>query len=104
MKSLYSFKLSHQIAVADVIPHRGYYILTRLNVPHQHRRKGYGTDLLSKVTDDADKEEVILVLQPTPYDPKEFPRERLIEFYKNHSFVMHYGGMMVRLPSLYRVE
>lgn len=103
MKSLYSFKLSHQLAVADVIPHKGYYILTRLNVPFEHRRKGYGSDLLNKVTHDADMEEVILVLQPTPYDPIQFPKGKLIDFYKDHSFVVHNEGIMVRLPALYRV-
>lgn len=99
MKQTYYIKNEEQesffVALADVglftdaleiesmVPPNWYYI-SRINVPHLHRGKGLGSKLLKMITDDADKEGIILFLSPVPTGGLDY--DDLCEWYKRNGF------------------
>jgi GNAT superfamily N-acetyltransferase len=75
------------------------YMITRINVPREHRLKGVGTKLLQECMQQADEEKVDLCLLPKPSDGP--GREVLATWYQHNGFMwdvldQKYGLMMVR--------
>ncbi len=65
-----------------------------------HRGQGYATELVKAVCDEADLENIVLMLQPRPFDIN-ISKDRLIAFYKRFGFVKTQDGpvLMARAPS-----
>lgn len=72
----------------------------KIQVPKEHRYSGVGSRLLNKVTDEADKEGITLVLYPRPDDDCKFNKAQLVRWYKRHDFRMTDTGFMVRTPKI----
>ena len=86
-------------AIADLISHgdlAGNLIITRINVPKEHRGKGIARKLLKEILFDADKDRVILHLEVSPSDG--LNREQLVAWYKRHGFEDYGSGLMIRTP------
>ena len=86
-------------AIADLVSHgdlAGNLIITRINVPKEHRGKGVARKLLAKILADADKDRIILHLEVSPSDG--LNREQLIAWYSRHGFEDYGSGLMVRTP------
>lgn len=74
-------------AIADVCDYYGIgRIITRINVPLEHRHKGYAHELLQQILDDADKEHINLYLEISPSDGLTY--QELEAWYMRHGF--HY--------------
>jgi len=74
-------------AIADIVPLPGskrYFVITRINVMEKFRGKGYGTRILNMILEDADKEGVILLLEPVPSGG--LSDKELIAWYTRHGF------------------
>lgn len=66
-----------------------------------HRMQGYATELMKEVCEQADVENVVLMLQPRPYDSAScINKEKLIEWYKRFGFVITQKSpvLMARAP------
>lgn len=65
----------------------------------EHRMQGYATELMKQVCEEADCENMILILQPKPFD-KNISKEKLIAFYKRFNFVKTQENpvLMARAP------
>lgn len=114
MQVTYIDKDTHSIADVYDDPVSDKFIITRINVPKQHRKKGHGTRLLKQILADADNEGVKLALFCAPSGGLTF--RQLVNWYKRHGFVADplpdwcslYGlsdieggvtdGVLVRLP------
>jgi len=70
----------------------------RINVPKEHRKKGIGRKLFDMLLEDADREGIVLLLQPNPYG--EMGILDLIAWYKRLGFVIvnRHSLMMRREP------
>lgn len=77
-----------KLAIADVVElDKKNYLITRLNVPEAHRGKGIGTEILKEITNDADSECSVLLIEPSPYGEKTKTKiKRLIKFYEKFDF------------------
>lgn len=84
MKATYIDKETHAIADVYDDPQSDKFIITRINVPKQHRKQGHGTRLLQRILDDADKEGVKLALFCAPSGGLTF--RQLVNWYKRHGF------------------
>lgn len=100
MKIMYSVPIEGTVfaAVADLIPidedpaFKADYYLSRVNVPVAYRRLGYGTKLLKEVLADADKDNLILCVQPVSSGG--LSQHQLENWYKKHGFVEAWQGIM----------
>ena len=81
------------------------YEITRINVPHTLRGRGYGTQILKAILADADTEGATLRLGPSPSDGLSF--DDLVHWYERHGFHFpaeptsldnYYGMLMERSP------
>jgi GNAT superfamily N-acetyltransferase len=99
MKSGYYRRLENPmgLAVLDLVD---YYneglIITRINVPKHHRRKGIGTALLKECIADADREKITLWLEIAESDGPNY--ETLEAWYKRHGFKGRF--MLKRKPNV----
>ncbi len=85
MKTTYFNATSRAIAdLVEVAP--GYYLITRINVPRESRRKGLGSKLLREILKDADTEGATLEIHPVSSDGP--TRRQLISWYERHNFRM----------------
>lgn len=99
MKSMYYRRLSGRPAVADVWVHEpGKALITRINVPLEHRREGIGTELLREIIEDADREGVTLHIEVQASDGP--AREALLKWYEKHGFISSdiYKYFVIREP------
>lgn len=115
MKTSYTILMPSGIrpAIADVSElGTGLYEINRINVPQEHRGKGYGTKILQQILDDADKEQVKLVLSVFSSDMRGIMKnDELIAWYMRHGFKMvsyvHHlmerpiGGRVPKFEDLY---
>lgn len=88
MKQTYSThdsKSNIRIAVADLHPHMGGWRISRIEVPTLYRGKGHGTALLKRICDNADREGVVLYLEPTASSGG-LTQTNLVRWYRRHSF------------------
>lgn len=89
-----------RIAVLDLSRYYGQgYIISRINVPFDCRGQGFGTKLLKRITDAADREGQILWLEIQESDGLTY--DQLEAWYKRHGFKWYRGtmGVMRRLPN-----
>lgn len=111
MKTSYCIKLGgHWIAIADVSPvHEGHHRqigipevpacwLNRINVPPKFRGQGCGSNLLSRVLQDADAEGILMVLMINPYGDMTY--EQLKDWYERNGFETIDEGidLLIRYP------
>lgn len=66
MKKCYIIRLGHKGAIADVAELGDEHWLTRINVPLEYRRLGYGERLLKQVCAEADRCGITLLLGIEP--------------------------------------
>lgn len=84
------------LAVLDVSYYCGKaWIITRVKVPKEHRRKGIGTELMKEICADADAAKIPLVLEVASYG--EMDNDTLRAWYKKFGF-RDVGGIMGRKP------
>lgn len=100
MKDYFTIKMpdGFRIAIADVIPFRDGKIITRMNVPVQFRRKGFGRELLRSILDAADEEKVILYLEVA--SSGEMGNKVLEDWYSRRGFEYQTDGIWKRRPAL----
>lgn len=111
MKSGYWIQVgSGRIAVADLVELLdSVWLITRINVPLGYRGRGYGRSLLEQIVEDAEAEDVTLVLEISSYG-SEMDNERLQEWYMRYGFVecedssSTLFGYFVRHPNCLAVE
>lgn len=100
MKTSYSKILENprRLAVVDLTDYYGHgLIITRINVPAEHRRKGIGNELLKQVIADADREKVNLFLEINSYGGMSYDDLQL--WYERNGFTnMFHSGVFVRRP------
>jgi len=71
--------------------------ITRINVPHRHRGQGLGSTLLKQILEDADRDGVVLALEPAPSDGLDY--DALRAWYERHGFRLNLElGYMFRRP------
>lgn len=78
---------SFGLLAADLIPLdelKKEFLLTRINVPEKHRGKGFGSALLKKVTDEADRCYAVIHLEVVPSGP--LNAAALQEWYERNGF------------------
>jgi ribosomal protein S18 acetylase RimI-like enzyme len=80
--------------LGEVVP--GTMTITRINVPEEHRGRGFGTKLLVRILDEADSEHVHLSLLVVPSGPLDY--DALVSWYERHGFRQseRYPVFMVR--------
>lgn len=97
MQNTFWIRLENPIGLA-VIDLTNYYrkglIITRINVPFEHRRKGIGTLLLNRCCKAADTSNVKLFLEIASYG--EMDKEALENWYRSYGF-----KPLRRCPSLF---
>lgn len=94
MKSCYVDKDTRSIA--DICDYYGRgLIITRINVPKEHRNKKHGSALLKRILADADAEGVVLWLEIL--ESGGLTRTQLAEWYARYGFKNH-GGVWRRQP------
>jgi len=74
------------------------WLITRVTTPIKLRNKGYATNVLQMVLEDADKEGETLLLGVSPDEPN-IDINRLIKFYERHGFVYQSDNIMIRNPN-----
>ncbi len=80
-----AFPLSYgRIAIADLMPFRKGYLLTRINVPREFRGNGIGTKLLKLILEDADRTCSIIYVHPSASEPEW--QELLVAWYMKFGF------------------
>jgi GNAT superfamily N-acetyltransferase len=74
--------------------------LVRVWTDTEHRKQGYGTELVQSVCDDADAENVVLILQPRPFGHKH-GLTALEGWYRRFGFIRTQDNpvLMARAPS-----
>lgn len=85
MKNCYVDKETNSIADLSLLEDDDLYLLTRINVPRQHRGKGHGSKLLRRILEDADRERSTIVLEIAPSDG--LNHDQLKSWYERHGFV-----------------
>ena len=90
MKNIYYIGISKdKMASIDLAPYDKGWMITRIFVPEDCRRQGFGSQVLKLVLEDADIEHVILYLPIHPYSNTEY--QRLEAWYKRHGFKRQRG-------------
>lgn len=74
-------------SIADLCEYGTGMLLTRINVPREHRGKGHARALLKRILDDADNEGVTLWLEISPSDGLDY--DQLEAWYRRRGFVGH---------------
>ena len=106
MKPTYLFQVESMykpvignVSEPTICPH---WMITRLNVPQEVRGLGYGTELLRRITEDADKDNLALCLLPQASGGLD--HDRLIAWYERYGFMWVESGAcgMIRPPLSYR--
>lgn len=69
-------------------------MITRINVPDEHRGNRLGSKLLKEICEDADKEQITLWLEIMPSGPLDY--DALESWYKRYGFKGN--GMYKRKP------
>ena len=88
---------SAHAAIADLMEvGQSLYLLTRINVPQEHRGKGIGSKILDKVCLEADEEQAVLELHPVPSGG--LTKTQLVKWYKRRGFVSERSGVLRRYP------
>lgn len=97
MRSCYYHKISStELAVLDNCDYyNDGHIITRINVPHKQRGRGFGSLLLLQCLSDADRERVTMWLEISPSDGLDYPT--LEAWYLRHGF-KNVGGIYRRRP------
>jgi predicted GNAT family N-acyltransferase len=89
MKPSYIIKCGFRIAILNVdknlIDSNANFVIVRINVPINERRKGIGTELLKRCLKDAQKEQVSLCLEVL--SSSDMSSGRLMQWYKKHGFI-----------------
>ena len=89
MKPSYIIKCGFSIAILNVdvnlLDSNADFVIVRINVPVNERRKGIGTALLKRCLKDAQKEQVSLCLEVL--SSSDMSSGRLMQWYKKHGFV-----------------
>lgn len=85
-----------RLAVLDLVPYGSGYIITRINVPREHRRQGYGRTLLLECLKQADEQWLTLYLEIAASG--EMSGTQLIAWYTRNGF-KPYKGLYRRLPN-----
>lgn len=103
MKPVYAKILKNkreQLAILDLMEiDKKKFLVTRVNVPLEHRRKGIGSGLLKDATEDADKECSTLLIEPRPYPDSTMTKKEIINYYKRFGFeFISEEDYMVRKP------
>ena len=83
-------------AIADLMPYRNGKLLTRINVPREHRGRGLASTLLKRITADADRTATTLYTWVSPSDG--LGREALSAWYRRNGFRVMQGLCMTRKP------
>lgn len=73
------------------------HLITRINVPEQHRGQGYGRRLLKQACEAADTDGITLFIEAIPYSGSPLDTEALTCWYERMGFAMH-GGILRRMP------
>jgi ribosomal protein S18 acetylase RimI-like enzyme len=74
-----------------------FWVITRINVPREHRGQGLGSKMLKEICADADKEGCSLGLDVSPSDGLDY--DQLVAWYKRYGFKSsQHGYYMVRRP------
>lgn len=87
-------------AIADLVLPREltpFYTITRINVPLQYRRQGYGQKILDMILADGDAEDLVLMLEPSASDGPDY--DQLVNWYGKNGFEMTSIGYMLRIPA-----
>jgi ribosomal protein S18 acetylase RimI-like enzyme len=87
------------IAIADLVRPGELtrsWTITRINVPHKYRGHGFGSELLRRICNDADADQVSLRLEVSPSDGPDY--DELTEWYWTYGFRTTNSGYMKRLP------
>ena len=71
-----------ELTYPTVIPVNGY-VITRINVPIQHRGRGLGSHILSRILEDADQTDATLYLDILPSGP--------LDYYALENWYTRYG-------------
>ncbi len=89
-----------RLAIIDLVEiENSKYLITRVYVPEEHRKKGIGTELLNDVIKDADTECSTLLIEPRPYSDTEMTKKSLINYYKRFGFkYLSEKDYMIRTP------
>lgn len=94
-------------SIADLIPahemlNSNGMIISRINVPQQHRGKGHGTALLKQIMAEADKERLTLFLEIVPSGPLDY--NALKAWYERYGFkeLNMYPGLFRRRAQIER--
>lgn len=77
------------------------WLVSRVNVPAQHRGKGHGRQLMLQLTTWADREQQTLMLTVNPYADSPLKQAELTAWYLRCGFVQvvaQPAGLLVRLP------
>lgn len=96
MKTCYAVSLGYKAAIADLVRYQGGMMITRINVPRDHRGKGHARKLLGRILADADKDGVALYLHVSASDG--LTEQQLDAWYKRHGFVEKNCLWLVREP------
>ena len=85
-------------AIADLIDYEDGKLITRINVPREHRGQSLGSKLLREITDAADQETITLYAYPSSSDGLSTPK--LKAWHRRHGFVVQDNprGLARRLP------
>jgi ribosomal protein S18 acetylase RimI-like enzyme len=91
------YVISEVRAIADLLPPGEVtpgWTISRINVPREHRGKGYGSQLLTQILADADKENAELWLEVSPSDGLSY--SQLVTWYERYGFSESNYGYLVR--------
>ena len=83
-------------AIADLIRYRDGKLLTRINVPREHRGRGIASKLLKRITADADRTGTTLYAWVSPSDG--LGENALSAWYRRNGFRLEQTRRMTRTP------
>lgn len=87
MRSVYKNRYSKaEIVPAQVDGAEGVLELVRLNTISSHRKRGYATQLMQRIVDDADMSYRVLMLRPEPYGLTGITD--LVHYYQKFGFIV----------------
>jgi len=85
-----------RLAILDLVDYYGLgLIITRINVPEEHRAQGFGRQLLLEACNAADRGEVVLFLEIAPSGPLDY--DQLESWYMRYGF-KRWKGIYRRKP------
>lgn len=88
----------YRVAIADLSRSEGYWVIHRINVPQEYRRRGVGTTLLHRILHDADASRTTLALHP--FGSGGMRTTQLASWYRRHGFTPGPDGyFMLRPPA-----